>query len=101
MGERFTIAISVFLETEWVLRSQYRWPRADIARNLLEIIDLSSIRDLPKGIGWALERYAAGADFADMIHLISPGVVDSFATFDRRLARKVGTDTPIPIETLG
>jgi predicted nucleic-acid-binding protein len=100
LSKNFTVAISVFLETEWVLRSQYRWSRTEIAENLLEIVDLASFSDMPKGIGWALARYAAGADFADVIHLISPGTARSFVTFDKRLAAKAGPDTPLPVETL-
>ncbi|MES2096695.1 MAG: type II toxin-antitoxin system VapC family toxin [Pseudomonadota bacterium] len=100
LSENFTVAITVFLEIEWVLRSQYRWYRTDIAQNLLEIIDLPSFKDIPRGIGWALHRYVAGADFADVVHLISPGTATSFVTFDRRLAAKAGPDTPLPVETL-
>lgn len=95
------VTASVLAETEWVLRSQYRWPRSAIAASLLELADLPHLVEAPAGIRWAIQRFADGADLADMLHLISAGAATTFVTFDRRLAPQAGPDTPLPIETLG
>lgn len=99
--ERFTVSASVLVETEWVLRAVYRWPRPAIAGVLAELCDFITLADAPPGTLWAIERFAKGADFADMIHLASAGSVDRFATFDSRLSEDAGPDAPVAIETLG
>ena len=100
LSRDFVLLPSVVLETEWVLRSSYAWPRARIAEALAVLIDLPTLREAPQGIGWVIERFADGADFADMLHLAASGSADAFVTFDRRLAKAAGPNTPIPIETL-
>ena len=100
LSQDFILTASVVVETEWVLRSQYRWPREAIAAALREILDLPSLAGAPERIGWALDRFAAGADLADMVHIVSAEGASSFVTFDRRIARKAGPDARIAIETL-
>lgn len=100
LSRDFALLPSVLLETEWVLRSSYKWPRARIGEALAMLIDLPTLREAPLGIGWAIERFASGADFADMLHLAAAGAAEGFVTFDRRLAKAAGQDTPVPIETL-
>lgn len=101
LSRDFILTASVLVETEWVLRSKYRWPREAIAAALREIIDLPGLAGAPERISWALDRFAAGADLADMVHIISAEGASSFATFDWRIAREAGPDTPITVETLG
>jgi len=96
----FIISASVFMESEWVLRSVFRWNRTSIATAFRSILDLPALVSAPPDIGWVLEHFAAGADFADMIHLAAAQGASVFATFDRAIAPIVGTATPIPIETL-
>ena len=96
----FALSASVLVEIEWVLRSQYRWSRAAIAKALTELSDLPALVDAPPDLAWAIDRFAAGADFADMIHLVSAGAATRFVTFDRRLKKRAGPDTPLPIEML-
>lgn len=100
LARGFIVTASVLLETEWLLRSKYQWPRAAIAAALRDILDLPMLRSAPENASWAIDRFAAGADFADMVHLISADSASNFATFDRRLAKKAGADTPVKIETL-
>ncbi len=98
LTEPFVLLASVLVETEWVLRSQYGWSRDAIATALTELVDLPALAEAPAAIHWAVERFAAGADFADMIHLVSAGGATRFVTFDRRLKVKAGTPCPLPIE---
>jgi predicted nucleic-acid-binding protein len=95
------IADTVLLETAWVLRSSYRMPRNDLAATLKDVLRLPSVsvmnRDL---IEWAIDRFAAGADFADMMHLLGGRDTDGFVSFEAKLADLAGSSSPIPVETL-
>lgn len=64
------ISRTVLLETEWVLRSVYRQSPAKILeffRALLEV-DNTVIENAIE-VGYALDWYQQGADFADALHL--------------------------------
>lgn len=100
LARGFIVTTSVLLETEWLLRSKYSWPRATIAAALRDILDMPSLRSAPDNILWAIDRFAAGADFADMVHLVTANSASGFATFDRRLAKQAGAGSPLSIETL-
>jgi len=95
------VTLSVAMETEWVLRAGYRWERVRIADALTAFAALENIefQNWP-GVRWAIERMRGGADFADMIHLISAVDAECLATFDRRLAKRAGAAPPRPIMTL-
>jgi predicted nucleic-acid-binding protein len=100
LSRDFSLLASVLLETEWVLRSSYQWPRARIGEAFATLMDLPTLREAPPGIAWAIERFADGADFADMLHLACSGAADGFVTLDRRLAKAAGPHTPVKIDTL-
>jgi predicted nucleic-acid-binding protein len=92
---------SVLMETEWVLRSRYGWPREAVAASLRSLVDYERVTvDQPDLIGWAIERYEKGANLADMFHLIAARHQDAFVTFDRDLARRVDEDAPTNVELL-
>lgn len=99
--QRLFVSLTVLLETGWVLESRYRLPRSQVAAALDGIAALDGV-----AIGravlarWAIDRYRAGGDWADMIHIVSAAKTDGFATLDRGLRRKVGPDCPLAIETL-
>ncbi|WP_258889201.1 type II toxin-antitoxin system VapC family toxin [Sphingomonas sp. SUN039] len=91
---------TVLLETAWVLGSVAKLARDQIASNLSDILAMPNVviaqRD---NVRWAVDRYAAGADFADMLHLALSGGSDCFATFDQGVAR-FSDASQIPVETL-
>ncbi|WP_310498032.1 type II toxin-antitoxin system VapC family toxin [Sandarakinorhabdus sp.] len=92
---------SVIVETEWVLRAAYRWPRGIINTALAALLRLERVTvAAATGAAWALERHAAGADLADMLHLVAATGADGFATFDRRIAVEAGEAGPVPVLTL-
>jgi predicted nucleic-acid-binding protein len=92
------IAVTVLLETEWVLRAAYGFASADIARFLRALLGLAEVRiSDPEAIAQALSAYEAGLDFADALHLSLLGEAGSFATFDRRFAKKARSLQPRPI----
>lgn len=93
---------TVLVETAWLLSSRYGMDRPDLAATLLDLLRLPAfdVSD-PTLVGWAIERFAAGADFADMMHLISSRHADAFISFETKLARQAGAKAPLAIATAG
>ncbi|MGQ0622902.1 MAG: type II toxin-antitoxin system VapC family toxin [Panacagrimonas sp.] len=89
--ERVLILRTVLLETEWLLRSRYRFPREQILaffQNLAgtENMVLEDEPETRRAIGW----FAAGLDFADAMHLAAAGNTPLHTfdeTFRKRTAR--------------
>jgi predicted nucleic-acid-binding protein len=87
---------TVLLETEWVLRSLYGYPRDRIRSALCAFVAVDTVHLQPQSAAVeALEAYGAGMDFADALHLAGAlrAGCEAFATFDRKLstaARKSG-----------
>jgi predicted nucleic-acid-binding protein len=96
----FLLTATVLLEAEWVLRSYYGWSREQRVRGLESLLDLPHAIAFPASARWALDRTAKGADFADMMHIAAAGGVSSFLTFERKLKRLAGPDSPVVVETL-
>ena len=90
---------TVILESEWVLRTTYRFDRAAIARGLRQLLGIPGVEvDEPETIARALDLHDQGFDFADALHLGSGQRADAFATFDhalRRRARRVPDIVPV------
>jgi predicted nucleic-acid-binding protein len=83
------VPTTVLLETEWVLRTSYRFDRAAIADGINKLLGLPGLHAEDRPIaGQALAWYVEGLDFADALHLASSGRAEGFATFDRALRRK-------------
>ena len=92
---------TVLLETAWLLRSRYQFERADIVHALSTLLDMPDVFVTAEAeIRWSIERFEAGADFADMLHLLESARQSSFATFDQDIAARAGPDSPIPVELL-
>ena len=99
-GEVF-VSQTVLLETEWVLRAVLGWDRRRVATTLTTLLRIGRIAvERSADAIWAVERHAAGADFADMLHLAAARRTSGFVTFDRSVARGAGANPPVPIETL-
>jgi predicted nucleic-acid-binding protein len=82
------LATTVFLETEWVLRSAYEFDAARIADALEAVAGLPGIvledADL---LASALAHARGGLDFADALHLENAQGCTAFLTFDRKLVK--------------
>lgn len=87
-GDALGITKTVLLEVEWVLRGAYAFDREQVNDGLRRLVGLETldVEDRP-AVLQALAWHAAGMDFADAIHLASSGRAESFATFDRALAK--------------
>ncbi len=78
---------TVFLETEWVLRSGYGFSPTRIAERLRAFAGLPQVTvEAPTAMAVALDWMTAGMDFADALHLASAARCEAFVTLDRRLA---------------
>jgi predicted nucleic-acid-binding protein len=92
------VTIGVMMETEWVLRSAYRWSVSRIADALETLFLAPNTRiELPELVSWALSRFRGGADLADMLHLVASRDANAFASFERRLAQLAGPSAPVPV----
>jgi predicted nucleic-acid-binding protein len=82
------LSTTVLLETEWVLRSLYRYPATRIAAALRALAGLAEINlEEPSAAAQALEWFERGLDFADALHLAKAAGCDAMLTFDRAFAR--------------
>lgn len=94
------VSDGVLMETEWVLRGLFgkdRRQEINDALSAFAALDTVSVAQ-PERIDWALDRHRAGADWADMLHLIASAGHDSFATFEKNL--REGDAPPVLVEKL-
>ncbi|MDQ3036633.1 MAG: type II toxin-antitoxin system VapC family toxin [Myxococcota bacterium] len=95
--EQGFVSVTVLLESEWVLRGAYELAPAAILtvfERLLRVrgIDVEDRARVERAVAW----YADGLDFADALHLAGAPTASSFATFDRKLARRAARLTGAP-----
>jgi predicted nucleic-acid-binding protein len=96
------VGTTVMLELGWVLLNTAKLPRAAVFGSLTVLLAMPTLQiERHREIRWALSRFKAGGDLADMVHLAAVAKVDQFATFDQKLARMAGSEAPVPIIALG
>lgn len=96
------VSITVWLELGWLLDCRLKISRDIVSDALAALLTLDTVHTADRAaLSWAVERFRAGADWADMVHLVSAQAsAEAFATFSYRLERQAGLATPIPVETL-
>ena len=82
------LPLTVLLEAEWVLRSVYGFPTADVVRALrgfagLPRVTVESADAAAAALVWAEQ----GLDLADALHLAAARGQEGLASFDRSFAR--------------
>ena len=82
-GQDIWVPTTVLLETEWVLRSVYRYTPTQIAIALRKFAGLPHVAVenaalAAQALNWAEQ----GMDFADALHLGTADHCEAFATFD-------------------
>ena len=88
-SEPCTIAPSVLMECEWVLRAGYRLDTKIVAASMRDLLTLQNIEPSePVLTQQVLKAYEAGLDFADALHAAQRLEGQTFATFDRQFARR-------------
>jgi predicted nucleic-acid-binding protein len=96
-----SLVSTVWAETEWVLRSVFKWQRARINQALSALLYLDNVSTPEQHrVHWALARHAEGADLADMLHVQLSSYADKFVTFDRELVHHAARLTELPVELL-
>jgi predicted nucleic-acid-binding protein len=94
------IGVTVSLELWWVLTRVARLRPEAAAAAFTELRLLSAATwQHGEAVAWAANKAAAGADFADMLHLALSGGADRFTTFDKAIAAHAD-GAPVPVETL-
>jgi predicted nucleic-acid-binding protein len=91
---------TVLMEAEWVLRSRYRLPRADIVEGLSTLCAQQGVTVASaEAVAKALSAYAERGDFADHLHLaLAAGQgATAFTTFDRNLAGPAGVGPAVEV----
>jgi predicted nucleic-acid-binding protein len=92
------VAVTVLLESEWVLRSAYGFEPNRIADSFQALAGLPTITveepvRLAQAIGWMRQ----GMDFADALHLAKAEGCTMFLSFDQKLAQWATTSSSIPV----
>jgi predicted nucleic-acid-binding protein len=93
------IGLTVLLETEWVLRTTYRYQSTQVVQALQSLAGIAGITieepDVARtALGW-VER---GMDFADALHLAKAQACDAFITFDQDLAASAVGLSTVPVQ---
>jgi predicted nucleic-acid-binding protein len=100
LAEPAMVLPGVFMEAYWLLSMPHRMSRSKALAALASLLDLPGLvvadRD---AVRFALNKAAAGADFADMLHLALSGGADCFTTFDKAIAAHA-EGAPVPVEAL-
>jgi predicted nucleic-acid-binding protein len=92
------IGVTVLLETEWVLRTGYKFTRSRTVEALKAVSGLPGIHvEDSECLGQVLDWTEKGMDFADALHVARAIECSEFLSFDRKLAKlAVGLiDTPV------
>ena len=96
-GQPVFVAITVILETEWVLRSAYGYSQAVVTGALRVFGGLPTVELEDAAIvSSALDLSEVGMDFADALHLGKSAHCAGLATFDRnfiKAAKAAGYDS--------
>lgn len=91
-GNEIFVAVTVMLETEWVLRSIYDLSADQCAKALTEFGGLPSVTvEDAATVAKALRWMEQGIDFADGLHLAKAEGCEAFVTFDRDFAKAANT----------
>ena len=99
LREPFFVSDTVLLELAWLLSSRFDLPRAKLAAILRMLISMPSLAVADHAlVGWAIDRFEAGADFADMLHIAAARPADAFISFEQGLARQAGPASPVRIK---
>ncbi len=95
---RIAVPHTVLLETEWVLRRRYGFPREQIADALVGLLGIESVWCADgEAVARAIDAFVHGCDFADAMHAVTAGPATSeFVTFDKTFARQAADITDFP-----
>ena len=93
------VSLSVWMELAWLLSARYRIARDAIAESFDALLAMPTVTSAADA-HWVVDRYRAGADIADMVHLVEVRAQSAFATFDDNIHKDAGPASPVAVETL-
>ena len=97
-AERLFVPVTVLLETDWVLRSAYRFAPMLVTDTLRRLVGLPNIVvQHATEVARALDCAAKGMDFADALHLALCADCVDFISFDQSLARNAADLPTLPV----
>jgi predicted nucleic-acid-binding protein len=95
-GQTLFIPITVALELEWVLRSNFGFDKVDVANQLSDLLATTELTfESEAALEHALSLYTSGnADFSDYVHvaLAAQAGEQPLWTFDKAAAKAVGAE---------
>ena len=96
-----SVTLAVLMETEWVLRTVYRFSKSRILDAMKGLSGLERMTfDDPVGAETALRAFENGIDFSAAVHLAQARTARSFATFDKDVVKKAAKLTGlVPVFT--
>ena len=98
-NDEISIALTVVLETERVLRDAYQYSRLRLLAALEKIFGLPTVMLKDQQIVWkAMTLAASGLDFADALHLAQSQGCQAFVTFDKRLIAKAASIDGVTVQ---
>ncbi len=87
-GESVFVAATVLMEAAWVLRTTFRFARADVLHSLRIFAGMPSVTiedaDL---VSTGFDLVEKGMDFADALHLLRVQHCEAMVTFDRKFIK--------------
>jgi predicted nucleic acid-binding protein len=87
-AEPCTVAMSVLMECEWVLRACYALQADAIEASFRDFLNLENISAIDPVLGQrVLDAYAGGLDFADALHAAQCSDGQRLMTFDKSFAK--------------
>jgi predicted nucleic-acid-binding protein len=101
--EPYLVLHTVLVELIWVLSSRYKIRRESFVPELRILLGTPEAKVVSESaVMWALDRYEAGADFADMLHFALAEELEatSVATFDKRIKPDQITGSTVALERL-
>jgi predicted nucleic-acid-binding protein len=94
-SEALLVPVSVMLELEWVLRSRYKFSKAEVIRTFTGLLaSIELVFESEAALEQALASYEDGAaDFGEFLHLAlaQQGQALPFWTFDAKASKAPGT----------
>lgn len=100
-SEKVFVAVTVLLESEWVLRSVYGIAPDEVANALAAFAGLPNVTVEDAALAAkALDCARRGMDFADALHLAKAQGCEAFVSFDRRFAKAAKALGDIEVRTL-
>jgi predicted nucleic-acid-binding protein len=90
-AESCTVAMSVLMECEWVLRACYALKAPVIEASFRDFLNLENISAADPVLAQrVLDAYAKGLDFADALHAAQCAEGQKFVTFDKNFVQRSG-----------